>query len=290
MMSLGTWKARSTKYQRFLNISNVFLLITSTILIFSSIVLIKFYHISKLSFWSEWFYINPMLMIALGLYTFCVCVYGFLISNQENRGLVALTAVFLSIAFLGQIFSVFSAMELRNIINTSVVPPGAVIDDMRNYGEVGFEDITSKWDEMQRELRCCGGQDFDIGYQSWKSATIGINTHSVPDSCCHEETENCGQGKVTHRPGQINLGIYKDGCIAIIKSKLIHEVEPLMIVYACIGVLIAIVEMITVVLACAYIAQISRRRRRDEIYTRAANATGDDTEYLASLNSKETNF
>ncbi len=34
-------------YFRFLNLANVFLLITSTILIFSSIVLIKFYHISK---------------------------------------------------------------------------------------------------------------------------------------------------------------------------------------------------------------------------------------------------
>ena len=32
MMSLGTWGSRSSKYQRFLNISNVFLLITSTIL------------------------------------------------------------------------------------------------------------------------------------------------------------------------------------------------------------------------------------------------------------------
>jgi hypothetical protein len=32
---------------RFLNLSNVFLLITSTILLFSSIILIKFYHITK---------------------------------------------------------------------------------------------------------------------------------------------------------------------------------------------------------------------------------------------------
>jgi len=49
MMSLGTWSARSTRYQRFLNLSNVFLLIVSTILLFSSAVLINFYHLTKVN-------------------------------------------------------------------------------------------------------------------------------------------------------------------------------------------------------------------------------------------------
>ena len=56
MMSLGTWGSRSSKYQRFLNISNVFLLITSTILIFCGIILISWYHMLKLEFWSAYFY------------------------------------------------------------------------------------------------------------------------------------------------------------------------------------------------------------------------------------------
>ena len=47
MMSLGTWKARSTKYQRFLNLSNVFMLIVSTVLLFTSGILIGFYHLTK---------------------------------------------------------------------------------------------------------------------------------------------------------------------------------------------------------------------------------------------------
>ena len=52
--------------------------------------------------------------------------------------------------------------------------------------------------------------------------------------------------------------------------------------------LLAIVELITVVLACSYIAQISRRRRRDEMFPRAA--TANDEEYLSSLTSRETDF
>lgn len=289
MMSLGTWRARSTRYQKFLNLSNVFLLITSTILVFSAVILIKFYHITKLNFWSTWFYVNPTLMIALGIYTFAVSVYGFLISNQENRVLVSMIAVFLGIAFLAQIFSIFTAMELRNIINNQVIDSGSVIDDMRNYGEVGYEDITSKWDEMQKELRCCGGEKFDIGYQDWRTANIGLNKKSVPDSCCHDEKKDCGAGLAKVRVGEISLGIYKDGCIAILQSKLKTDIEPMMIAYACIGVVLALVELITVVLACAYVAQITRRKKREQLFTRAGNA-GNDEEFLPSLTTKETNF
>jgi len=154
---------------------------------------------------------------------------------------------------------------------------------------IGYEDITEKWDDMQSNLRCCGGEKFDIGYQDWRSANSGKPTSgSVPDSCCHDERENCGAGKAMSRAGEISLGIYKDGCIAIIKHKLQSDVEPLMIVYAGIGVLLAIVELITVVLACAYVAQISRRKRRENMFTRAGNANQD--EYVPSLTSHETNF
>ena len=54
--TLSLYQRRSTKYQKFLNLSNVFLLITSTILIFSAIILIKFYHIDHLTFWSAYFW------------------------------------------------------------------------------------------------------------------------------------------------------------------------------------------------------------------------------------------
>ena len=47
MMSLGTWTRRSTKYQKFLNLSNVFLLIVSTGLLFTSVVFMRYYHMTK---------------------------------------------------------------------------------------------------------------------------------------------------------------------------------------------------------------------------------------------------
>merc|ERR1712012_603668 len=135
MMSLGTWSRRSTRYQKFLNLCNVFLLISSTILIFSAVVLMSFYHLTKLDFWSWYFYACPLVLLGLGLYTFAVCVYGFLISSRESRGLISLIAVFLSVAFLGQIFSVFTAIELRYKIKDAYIPRGETVANMKLYGQ-----------------------------------------------------------------------------------------------------------------------------------------------------------
>ena len=78
-------------------------------------------------------------MLILGIYTFIVAFYGVLISHRESRFdeedltelcddlfsfrvMNILLAVFLGLAFLGQIFSIFSTEELRNKIELDTVP------------------------------------------------------------------------------------------------------------------------------------------------------------------------
>lgn len=290
MMSLGTWSRRSTRYQKFLNLCNVFLLITSTILIFSAIVLISFYHLTKLDYWSWYFYATPMVMLGLGLYTFLVCIYGFLISTRESKGLISLIAVFLSIAFLAQIFSVFTAVELRFKIKDAYIPRGETVANMKLYGQ--DDTVTYNWDWMQRDLRCCGGINYDNGFTDWDSILGG----SVPDSCCHQVSDHCGHDIITRSQSNANvfldLNIWKDGCIEILMVKMRNDVVPMLMVYAGVGVILAIVELITVVLACAYVAQISRRdRKNNHMRDRTGNAGGMyEEEYLQTLNAKETNF
>jgi len=289
MMSLGTWTRRSTKYQRFLNLSNVFLLIVSTGLLFSSIVLMSFYHMTKLEFWSWYFYATPMTMLALGLYTFAVSVYGFLISTKESRGLISLIAVFLSVAFLGQLFSVFTAIELRNLIEREVIPYAKLTEYMQEYER--DDSVKGAWDSMQNQLRCCGGREYETGYQEWSLALTSRD--DVPDSCCHSVSESCGVGMIrkgNEVSSRENLGIWKDGCVQILKQKMRDDIKPFLMVYAGLGVLLALVELITVVLACAYVAQISRRVRRDQhTWDRTGNARTEE-EYLPAISSKETNF
>ena len=73
----------------------------------------------------------------------------------------------------------------------------------------------------------------------------------------------------------------------ILSDKLRNDVIPMMVVYAIIGVLLALTELITVVLACAYVAQITRRIRRAEEFGRVAEAAmmgNDETDKLNSSN------
>ena len=281
--TLSMMQRKATKYQKFLNLSNVFLLITSTILIFSAVILMKFYHVDKLDFWSSYFWVTPVLMIVLGVYTFLICVYGFLISGSENRSLLALYAFLLAIAFLAQLISIFTALEVRTKVAQANVGLVAVNEDLAKYGvDAG---VTSKWDTLQTDLHCCGGNNFLTGYNDYRNTPIGRNS-SIPDSCCHQRTVGCGNGIFRLQEAEIRNRVFMDGCLTILKDRLENDVIPMMIVYACVGVLLAIVELVTVVLACAYIAQITRKINREDKMWRHGTADhendGDVIDHLRS--------
>jgi hypothetical protein len=164
--TLSMMQRKATQYQKYLNLSNVFLLITSTILIFSAIILIKFYHIDKLAFWSSYFSIVPMLMIILGVYTFLVCIYGFAISHSENRMLIAVYAGLLILAFIAQLGSIFTALELRTTVAHGDSATTSVNDELNSYGVDST--VTANWDNLQRDLHCCGGHGFQTGYTDYR--------------------------------------------------------------------------------------------------------------------------
>ena len=151
------------------------------------------------------------------------------------------------------------------------------------------EGVKAEWDALQSQLRCCGGRKYGTGYTDWTNKLE--NRDDVPDSCCHADTreEGCGRGKITRGSGfgaRQDFGIWKDGCLEILKQKMRDDIMPFLMIYAGLGVLLALVELITVVLACAYVAQIGRRIRRD--WERTGNIRNEE-EYLPAL-SKETNF
>jgi hypothetical protein len=148
--TLSMMQRKTTRYQKWLNLSNVFLLVTSTLIIFTAAVLIKFYHLTKLDFWSVYFSILPNYTVALGVFTFLVSCFGFAVSGSEKRRLLAGYGSLLAIVFLGQLGSIFVSLELRNIINQSGVGGADINNDLSQYG-VDYA-ITAKWDVLQRDL------------------------------------------------------------------------------------------------------------------------------------------
>jgi len=249
------YQEKSSQYQKYITLSSVILIITSTILIFTAVTLMKFYHLTKLGFWSSYFEFVPYYMLILGVYTFLLGLFGAFVSGSGSKGALMVFGILMAIAFFAQLGSIFTALEVRSSVEKDDQGDQLVFNSMAQYKDDGTD--KSNWDAIQRDLHCCGGQGKADGYTQWYSKLEGAD---VPDSCCHDEEDDCGksiQSISSYR--DISAKIYVLGCMEIIRDKLENDVVPMMVVYACVGVLLAIIELICVVLACAYIAQINRR-------------------------------
>ena len=108
--------------QACLALSQVFLIATSILMMCSAAILVKFYHLDKLEFWSPLFMLVPTYMISLGVSTFLVSIFGFAlaVTRSENLGLNVTFVVLLVVIFLAQLGSVFTSWELRSIIKKDV--------------------------------------------------------------------------------------------------------------------------------------------------------------------------
>ena len=89
----------------------------------------------------------------------------------------------------------------------------AMNSSLNDYGNGTKTDVTSSWDNIQQDLKCCGVDT----YMDWKNTTFnqqGNTTNygdNAPDSCCRNgPTTDCGKGQLsTHQ----NLTIYDKGCL-----------------------------------------------------------------------------
>jgi hypothetical protein len=254
-------KKRSHRYQKWLNLCAIFLLVVSIVFMFCSIILMKFYQVEKLNFWSELFLVTPAYIILLGFYIFIIGFFGITVSGLENRCLLVFYAVLQIICFLAQLGTIISSLELRKVLAEAAASHTNVNFDLNRYGIEIY--ITAKWDAMQRYLHCCGGNNYLVGYKDYRSTPLGAN-FSVPDSCCFEETPGCGYHMFHRSDVEIANHIFVHGCLTLLKDQLFYEVMPIMIAYAIIGVVSAVVELASVALAAAYVAQISRKRLREK--------------------------
>lgn len=246
----------------------------------------KFYQVEKLDFWDRVFLIVPSYIIVLGIYIFITGFFGIAISGLENRCLLVMYAVLMAVGFVGQIGSIFAALELRKVLAQAAASHANVNEDLKLYNINRY--ITNKWDAMQRYLHCCGGNNYLIGYNDYRSTPIGAN-FSVPDSCCFEPVEGCGRNIFHLSDVNIRNKIFVNGCLTLLKDQLEGEVVPVMISYACVGVLLAIVMLVSVVFSSAYVAQISRKRIREKqqqwvsrqhLNSHQQNFASDDSEVM----------
>jgi hypothetical protein len=71
---------------------------------------------------------------------------------------------------------------------------------------------------MQRYLHCCGGNNYRIGYNDYRTTPIGAN-FSVPDSCCFQHVEGCGHDIFHMSEVEIANKIFVHGCLTLLKDQ-----------------------------------------------------------------------
>jgi hypothetical protein len=190
--SLKSATHKATQFERYIVLATWFLMVISTITIFFSFVLIKWYFMPNLYFWDNTFLFAPYMMLGMGIYTFLISIYGLLVKGLEKRRWFALYAVLLAVAFIGQLVSIYLIWQIRTIVSMGNVGGSPVLDSLNMYKINPV--VTKSWDDMQTHMMCCGGNNWHTGYNDYRGTPIGRDGSSVPDSCCIDPNEGCGRG------------------------------------------------------------------------------------------------
>ena len=261
--NLKSAKNKAAQFERYITLATWILILFSVVSTFYGFLLVHWYFMPNLYFWDTTFYIAPYTMLGMGLYTLLVAIFGMTMKSYDKRRWFVIYAFLLSIAFAGQLVSVYFIWQIRTLVSLGSVGGSNVIDSLSLYHR--DSSVASSWDKMQSRLMCCGGNNWHTGYTDYRGTPYGQNGDSVPDSCCITPNENCGKGVLKQASQVIQDKIFVHGCIEVITRWLENEVVGLIPIYAAVSLGVALIEIITVALASAYVAQITRRRHGDEI-------------------------
>jgi len=261
--NLKTAKNKAVQFERYITLATWFLMVFSIISTFYGFLLVHWYLMPNLYFWDTHFYIAPYTVLGIGLYTLLVAIFGMTMTSYERRRWFVIYAFLLSIAFVGQLVSVYFLWQIRTIVALGSVGGSKVVDNLSMYSV--DSSITNSWDKMQSRLMCCGGNNWITGYTDYSATPIGQNDDSVPDSCCITPNDGCGKGVLKQSEPVVKNKIFVHGCIEVLTRWLENEVVDIIPIYAAVALGVALLEIITVALSSAYVAQITRRRYGDEI-------------------------
>ena len=120
----------------------------------------EFYFLDKLENWLYNAMVLPFYMITLASVTLVLGLVGVILSRIpngfQNTVIRKVFALFLAVAFIGQIALIYINVETR--INSSDFNP--FHKDLKYYGQV--DSTTSDWNKLQSNLQCCGANGYEV--------------------------------------------------------------------------------------------------------------------------------
>jgi len=124
---------------------------------------------------------------------------------KKSAGMVKLYGICVTVLLLAEIgCGVFAYVERGKAEELFTRGMKSALDKY-NPKDVSKAPVNEAWNSLQQELHCCGVDS----YTDWHSASAWASEKNVPDSCCKEESANCGVGSQTDK-------IYTKGCKGMI--------------------------------------------------------------------------
>ena len=295
---------RGGKYQKALGITNVYIMLSSFIMIVLGIVFMKVYHMDKIYVYGEnsnlnehWSYGQlPMLLIGIGSATFVIATLGFLFLTMESKPPLMMYSILLGLLVFCQFYFIFVTFDANSKISNK---DGVEIkNNLENEGlelYLNNPDFRQNWDTIQSELRCCGFQqefaeDWTIlNGQRLKTFMNISENRCYPESCCitdsitdrycrekkiereitnddvNEHEARCKSDQETKELKQKMRVLNIRRCPEVIQERYVVYLPNLFFFLEIHGGLTILVEVISIALASAFVAQLTRRQKRNNM-------------------------
>ncbi|KAJ8265555.1 hypothetical protein COCON_G00146540 [Conger conger] len=176
--------------------------------------------------------VAPLVVIGVGVVIFFVSFFGCCGAWKESYCMVTTFAILVSIIIIIEIAAAIGGYifwgKLSGIVNDE-------LKDMISKYKNGTRDFRKSIDNLQKCLNCCGMNST----ADWKY--LRKDKTSVPDSCCKNITQGCGNGNMHN-----DVVVYQKGCRIALEAFLRKNV--LWVVIA--ALVIAFLQIMGVVFAC----------------------------------------
>jgi len=159
-----------------------------------------------LNFLGDQFFNTPVFLVVVGCIIFFVAFFGCCGAIKENHCMTLTFAILMAVIFLMEIGAGIAAYKLKGQVK------GLIYENMESgmkfYGVEEHAGVTETWDLVQREVECCGTEE----YLDWVNTTTSAG-ENVPDSCCLSKIVGCGLGVLRLTPDKAAMKIHTEGCL-----------------------------------------------------------------------------
>lgn len=174
-------------------------------------------------------------LIIVGGVAFIVSFFGCCGAIKENRCLLITFAVLLVVILLLCIAATIIGFIYRH--KAKETANGIILSAIQEHNN------NSVIDKFQKDHSCCGSHN----YTDWRNNKHFNRTDSVPDSCCKNETSDCGKNGLTH-PDNINT----QGCLSNLQSWF----EKKVLIIGAVAAAVALIMVIGIVLSCCLVSAV----------------------------------